>query len=99
MSRLNTLAKQVEKILEQFPLAREDDRFLITTVYIRCYGVRPNAAFSEVMKDHTLPPFESIRRTRQKVQEVREDLRAGAEVEQMRLDLQKEYIEFAQEGA
>lgn len=98
MSRLKTLAKQVEKILEDYPLAREDDRYLITTVYIRCYGVRPNAGFKEVMKDYTLPPFESIRRARQKIQEQREDLRANADVEKVRMALQEEYIEFATEG-
>lgn len=99
MSRLMKLSKQVEKILEDYPLARSDDRYLITTVYIRCYGVRPNAAFKEVMKDYTLPPFESIRRARQKIQEHREDLRAESDVEQIRMDLQKEYLEYAREGA
>lgn len=98
MSRLKTLAKQVEQILEDYPLARSDDRFLITTVYIRHYGVRPTAGFKDVMKDYTLPPFESIRRSRQKVQEQRPELRANADIEQIRMDLQEEYIEFAREG-
>lgn len=99
MSKLKKLSKQVEAIMEEFPLTRADDRLLITTVYIRCYGVRPTAGFSEVMKDYTLPPFESIRRARQKLQEQREDLRANADIEAIRMKLQEEYIEFAREGA
>lgn len=98
MSRLKNLSKQVQQILEDYPITRGDDRLLITTLYIRCYGVRPNAGFGEVMKDYTLPPFESIRRSRQKIQETRADLRANADVEQIRMDLQEEYIEFAREG-
>lgn len=98
MSRLKNLSKQVQKILEEYPNTRGDDRLLITTLYIRCYGVRPNAGFGEVMKDYTLPPFESIRRSRQKIQETHEELRANYDVEQIRFDLQKEYIEFAKEG-
>ena len=99
MSRLNTLAKKIQQVLEEYPATRGDDRLLITTLYIRCYGVRPNAGFGEVMKDYTLPPFESIRRSRQKIQETHEELRANYDVEQIRFDLQKEYIEFAKEGA
>ena len=98
MSRLKNLSKQVEAILEQYPMTRGDDRLLITTVYIRHYGVRPTESFREVMKDYTLPPFESIRRARQKIQETREDLRANAETEKIRMMLQEEYIEFAREG-
>ena len=95
MSRLGTLQAQVERILEEYPIAREDDRFLITAVYIRCYGVRPNAGFREVMKDYTLPPFESIRRARQRIQETNESLRGGKEVEKIRMELQEEYIAYA----
>lgn len=99
MSRLKNLSRQVEEVLVAYPMTRCDDRLLITTVYIRYYGVRPTDGFKEVMKDHTLPPFESIRRTRQKIQETREDLRADAEIEKIRMKLQEEYIEFAKEGA
>lgn len=99
MSRLKKLSKQVEQILEDYPMTRGDDRLLITTLYIRNCGVRPNASFKEVMQDYTLPPFESVRRTRQKIQETREDLRANAETEKIRMMLQEEYIEFAREGA
>lgn len=95
MSRLKNLSKKVEEILRDYPLAREDDRYLITAVYIRGYGVRPNAGFKEVMKDYTLPPFESIRRARQKIQETNPALRGSKEIEKIRMDLQEEYIAFA----
>ena len=97
MGRLNTLAKQVEQILEEYPVARSDDRFLITAIYSKYTCV--DAPFSQVMGDYTLPPFESIRRARQKIQEKREDLRANADIEDVRMKLQEEYIEFAREGA
>ena len=93
---LKTLAKQVEQILEDYPVARGDDRFLITAIYSKYTCV--DAPFSKVMEDYTLPPFESIRRSRQKVQEQRPELRANADIEQIRMDLQEEYIEFAREG-
>lgn len=96
MSRLKTLAKQVQQILEEYPIARSDDRFLVTAVYSKYIDV--DMPFRQVMKDYTLPPFESIRRSRQKIQETRPDLRANADIEQIRMDLQEEYIEFAREG-
>ena len=99
MSRLKQLSKQVEEVLENFPMTRGDDRLLISTVYTRWYGVRPTAGFKEVMSNYELPPFESIRRARQKIQETREDLRANADVEKIRMMMQEEYIEFAREGA
>ena len=99
MSKLKKLSKQVEAIMEEFPLTRADDRLLITTVYIRCYGVRPNAGFSEVMKDYTLPPFESIRRARQKLQEQREDLRADKLIEDFREAVDDYLAICAEEGS
>ena len=93
MGRLNTLAKQVEQILEEYPIARNDDRFLVTAVYSKYIDV--DMPFRQVMKDYTLPPFESIRRSRQRVQEGREDLRGDKAVEEIRMKLQEEYIAFA----
>ena len=74
-----------------------DDRFLVTAVYSKYIDV--DMPFRQVMKDYTLPPFESIRRSRQKVQEGREDLRGDKKSEDVRLKKQEEYIRFAREGA
>ena len=93
MSRLKTLENVVFKILSEYPIARKDDRFLVTAVYSRYTCV--DAPFSKVMEDHTLPPFESITRCRRKIQETNEKLRADYDTEQVRLELQEEYIDYA----
>lgn len=95
MSKLKALSKQVEQILKDYPMARQDDRFLITAVYIKYYRVPKGESFVAVMKDHTLPPFESIRRARQKIQETNMELRGDAESEKIRMMLQEEYIAYA----
>ena len=93
MSRLKTLEAEVFKILCEYPIARKDDRFLVTAVYSNYVNV--NMPFKEVMKNYTLPPFESITRCRRKIQETNEKLRADYDTEQLRLELQEEYIEYA----
>lgn len=93
MSRLKSLENVVFQILSDYPIARKDDRFLVTAVYSRYVDV--NASFKEVMKNYTLPPFESISRCRRKIQETNEALRADSDIEQIRFDLQEEYIEYA----
>lgn len=95
MGRLNTLHAQVKELLEEYPMARNDDRFLMTAVYVKKYGVNPYSPFKDVMKRYDLPPFESIRRTRQKVQADNPELRADFKVEEIRMELQREYIEYA----
>ena len=93
MSRLKSLENVVFQILSDYPIARKDDRFLVTAVYSRYVDV--DSSFREVMKDYTLPPFESISRCRRKIQETHEELRADSDIEQIRFDLQEEYIEYA----
>lgn len=99
MSRIKEVTPNVRKVMTDFPISREDDRFLIYAVYVRCYGVRPDASFKEVMKRLDLPSFESIRRARQKIQETDESLRGSKESEDIRLAMQEEYLEYAREGA
>ena len=93
--RLKNLQKQVEEVLKDYPIARQDDRFLITAIYLKYYDVPKGETFVEVMKDRTLPPFESIRRTRQKIQETNLELRGDKESEALRIKLQEEYIAYA----
>ena len=77
---MDTLGKMKEKVtvlLETYPKLRDDDFLLIGAVYSQFYGVGYSDSFLDVMKHHEekkLPSFESIRRTRQKVQEERLDL-------------------------
>ena len=72
MSTLKKIKPQVRHLLEEYPSLRGDDFLLIGTVYHRYYGVGYDETFLDVMKRHKdlgLPSFETIRRTRQKVQE------------------------------
>lgn len=42
-----------------------------------------------------MPPFETVRRSRQKVQEMRPDLKADAEVIEQRSRLREEFEDYA----
>ena len=99
MSRLKTIQQMVEDILRQYPGTRSDDRELIQTLYGKYYGVDYYKPFGAVIRDKNLPSFESIRRCRQRCQELNEDLRGTKKTEQARLAKQEEYIEYAREGA
>lgn len=77
MDTLNKMKEKVTFLLETYPKLRDDDFLLIGAVYSQFYNVEHSDSFLDVMKHHDekhLPSFESIRRTRQKVQEERLDL-------------------------
>lgn len=99
MSRLKTVAKMVENILRNYPVTRDDDRELIRYLYARYYGINYYMPFGKVITNTDLPSFESIRRTRQKLQADNEELRGSKRKEDARLEAQADYIEFAREGA
>lgn len=46
------------------------------------------------MKEYGFPPFETVRRARQKLQEHNEELRADHDVDAMRYVLEKEYLDY-----
>ena len=96
---LKTIAQRVEALLRQYPGTRNDDRELFVTYYGKYHGIDYYMPFGAVMRNKKLPSFESIRRTRQKLQETHEDLRGDKQTEQRRLDAQIDYIEYSQEGA
>lgn len=76
---LNKMKDRVIYLLETYPRLRDDDFLLIGAVYYHYYGIDYGDSFLDVMKQHKekhLPSFESIRRTRQKVQEERFDLQS-----------------------
>lgn len=99
MSRLKTIAQMVENILRSYPATRDDDRELIRYLYARYYGISYSMPFGKVITNTDLPSFESIRRTRQKIQSENEDLRGSKQKEKVRMDAQIDYIEYAREGA
>ena len=67
----NDIFNKVERVLREYPRARDDDNYLIALVYRNYYGVG-SASFFEVMvnfKTLALPSPESITRYRRKLQE------------------------------
>jgi len=103
MSRLNTTKEIVRGILERDRMARNSDNYLYLKVieyFEKEYEVRikslPLSEFLLFGCDNVpVPPFESVRRTRQKLQEKHPDLAASEVVEAFRLAEEREYLEFA----
>ena len=88
------LTEIVKEILTQVPDARDDDFHLIGYVYRYLNPDVINLQFRTVMWNHKqfeLPSFETIRRTRQKVQADNPDLRGEAYIS--RINKQKDYID------
>ena len=95
MSKLDTLEKMVYMALKTNPRARDDDRELTLHIWIHNYDVNPWSPVNRVMRDHNLPSQESLGRIRRKLQQVDESLRGSKRKEQIRMDAQVDYIEYA----
>ena len=102
MHKLNTTKKLVADSLENHPQTRNSDNYLY---YIICKGQLEKQgldidklSLSNALlhrQAYSLPPFESVRRSRQKAQEKNPELAALPEVEAVRLDIEEQYREFA----
>lgn len=92
--RIDTVRELVHMTLKREPATRNSDRLLALRVY-ECFGVSPSDSIESVLMDPDLPGFETIRRTRQKVQAEFPRLKADKAVEAMRAELETEYREFA----
>lgn len=102
MAKRNLVAVQsiVEGILKRDEYARNCDTYLYLQV---CRKVNPEVErkkFRDVLEhltEYGLPPFESVRRSRQKLQASNPALRATERVESMRKELESEYKGYARE--
>lgn len=100
MKKLETIENEVKKILEKEPLARKDDMYLY---YIYCikYGVINSKAFVQLFysknfrKEYNIPVFESVSRSRRKLQQEYEYLRPEKKVQDARTNKEGEYIRYA----
>lgn len=98
MSELNSLKPIIKEYLENYPVLRDDDWWLIGKVFKEVYGIDYNMGFLEVMKrhkDYGLPSFETIRRTRQKVQEENPALESSKAKKKERQMAFNEFYDFA----
>lgn len=93
MDKLKKVKDMVVFELENRPETRDSDRVLISKVYEDFFGIK-NEPFFEVLMRDDVPNFESIRRCRAKVQEVRPDLRASETVQDFRIDREQIYFGF-----
>ena len=101
---LYTTTKLVKQILEQDKRARNSDSFL----YFRVLGVLGQAREIDInsmsvptfllnMAEYGFPCFETVRRTRQKIQQCNPELAANSNVEAQRIINEEEYRDYARQ--
>lgn len=102
MNNLKEVSKIVKAILEEDNQARNSDSYLYLKVldYIAhrdgiFLAGMPVPYFLENMKSLGFPPFESVRRSRQKIQAEFPELAASRKVKAMRDEQEMEYWAFA----
>jgi hypothetical protein len=102
MTELKQTTKIVKAILEEDERARNSDSFLYLRVIehiaehkdINLYCI-PVPLFLKRMKEYGFPPFESVRRTRQKIQQTCPWLGACEKVEEMRIVNEEKFRAYA----
>lgn len=94
-NKLYRLEDMVRDILERNERARDDDRELTLRVHMNFYGINPYAPYCEVMWNEKLPSQESIGRCRRKIQETDFELRGSRRKEEIRMQEQETYIDYA----
>ena len=102
MTELKQTTQIVKAILEQDEQARNSDSFLYLKVLeyiaerkdINLYYI-PVPLFLKQMKQYGFPPFESVRRTRQKIQQTHPELCACEKVESMRIVNEEKFLAYA----
>lgn len=97
-AELKTASNIIIDILKKFPEARNSDDCLYILV---CRSINSNVStkpFDEVLinrNKYGLPAFETVRRSRQKLQAMYPELRACADVEAMREVNEEVFREYA----
>lgn len=88
----------VKRILEEDERARNSDNELYLQVCLVLNPLAFSVPFAEVISNlegYGLPPFETVRRTRQKIQQEHPELRPCDEVALFRAENEEIYKEFA----
>lgn len=98
MDDLRTTADIVKKVLQNYPASRNSDDMLYVFV---CKETNPKCiekSFIDVLlarKEYGIPAFETVRRTRQKVQAECPELAAAERIKTARAEKEPEFREFA----
>ena len=101
MSRCAKVEPTVKEILENIPETRSDDFRLLYEVYKKFLPDVENMYFRDVMKYHKelgLPYFESVRRTRPKLQRKYPEHMPPEEVQAAKEELKEDYRAYALRG-
>lgn len=97
MNKLYKVEPVVLELLNEVPETRGNDTLLQKEVMLRLNPAIADMPFTYVM-DHRrelgLPPFESIRRSRAKLQSKYEDLKPCVEIQEARAEQEEEYLEY-----
>jgi len=97
MKKLYQVEALVKEMLIEFPETRNNDTLLQKMVMTKINPDIVGLGFCYVMdhrKDLGLPPFESIRRARAKLQREYENLKATPAVQEARAEQEEEYLEY-----
>lgn len=95
---LNTTVNLVKSILEECPEARNNDDVLYLLVCRRTNDICVNLPFWKVLlnrKAYNLPAFESVRRSRQRLQAAYPELAGDENVDAQRMLNEEIFREFA----
>ena len=98
MDSLKTIEGKVRRILEKDEEARNDDMTLYLAVCNSCLKGAGAMPFAEVMAQHKylgLPSFESVGRTRRKLQEKYPELLGSVRMQKIRAKGEKAYRRYA----
>ena len=101
MIELKSVEKQVRYILTEYPETRDDDMLLYSVIckkFLKETYNKTNYSFEEVMEGYKnlgLPHFESVRRTRQKIQATTPSLHSSKEVQVKRRQLITDFQYYA----
>lgn len=102
MNNIKRTSDLVKQILIEDETARNSDTFLYLQV---CHHLNPSALekpFWQVLsglKTYNLPNFETVRRTRQKIQADFPELASSERIKGMRAEKEQEFREFARGDA
>ena len=101
MNEIRRTSKIVKEILTESEAARNSD----TALYIKvCEKLNPSVLWQPfldvvvTLKENGLPPFETVRRTRQKIQAEHPELAGSERVSAFREELEKDFREYAMKG-
>ena len=101
MRKIDEVSKVVYRILCEDLKARDDDTYLYLEVCKHFNADALGMPFGQVLsslKRSNIPPFETVRRARQKNQELHPELSASEEVKKARDKTRKKYRDYAVNG-